>query len=74
MDERSGLFQQGVGKMTVLPLIWPQEKQVEDLGPAGLLEKETLVENAIESQMLPALAGLKFACSGKLSAPAVPLN
>ena len=29
------------------------EKQVEDLGPAGLVEKETLVENAIESQMLP---------------------
>ena len=31
LDERSGLFQQGVGKMTVLPLIWPHEKQVEDL-------------------------------------------
>jgi len=31
LDERSGLFRQGVGKMTVLPLIWPQDKQVEDL-------------------------------------------
>jgi len=31
LDERSAYFQPGVGKMTVLPLIWPQEKKVEDL-------------------------------------------
>jgi len=31
LDERTGLFQPGFGKMTVLPLIWPQDKQVEDL-------------------------------------------
>ena len=31
LDERIGKFQPGVGKMTVLPLIWPMEKEVEDL-------------------------------------------
>jgi len=31
LDERNGVFQPGVGKMTVLPLIWPEEKDVEQL-------------------------------------------
>eukprot|EP00092_Neocalanus_flemingeri_P023329 GFUD01025293.1.p1 GENE.GFUD01025293.1~~GFUD01025293.1.p1 ORF type:complete len:259 (-),score=82.31 GFUD01025293.1:164-940(-) len=31
LDERNGIFLPGSGKMTVLPLIWPEEKDVEQL-------------------------------------------
>lgn len=31
LDERNGVFQPGVGRMTVLPLIWPEQKDVEEL-------------------------------------------
>jgi len=31
LDERNGIFQPGVGKITVLPLIWPEQQAVEEL-------------------------------------------
>lgn len=43
------------------------EKQIDDLGPEGLVEKQRIVEEAIETQMLPGMDVLKKIPLGDVS-------